>query len=208
MTRFDLASFDQGKFWGGQLAYAADNLPALNEALFNFNINHYQDPFGAVILAYVYVSSANVFAAGLNLEYGKPVENPRILANFTSLSPIPNTSTMRITNMTDLALELNASQPAGFRETFWTFTTKNNVQLMADIQDLFASEISGIANASHLLPALAFQPISAVMIKHFSSNGGNALGITDEEGPLIRTYLSSSCEQTNISSCRHIYRVV
>lgn len=170
--------------WGGQNAHSAENMPALNTALYNFNVNHHKDPYGAVILAYVYVAASNIFVGSVDLEYGKPIADAPILANFTS---IPNFRTSaRITNLTDLALELNATQPGGFRETFWTFTVYNDVQIMTDIQGLFASQIPAIANATGMLPALVFQPISTAMISHFTSNGGNALGITAADGPLIR----------------------
>lgn len=170
--------------WGGQLVYTLDNMVELNTALYNFNINHSKDPYGAVILAYVYVQSADIFLSSLDLEYGKPIADAPILANFTSIRSIQNTA--RITNMTDLAIELNATQPSGSRETFWTFTVLNDIQIMEDVQALFTSQMPAIASANGLLPALVFQPISIAMTSHFTSNGGNALGITAADGPLIR----------------------
>jgi hypothetical protein len=186
VTRFDLVSFEQGQMLGGQTVYTPDNMPALNEALVNFNINHYKDPYGAVILAYVYVPAAGIYLASVDLEYGKPELDPPILANFTSIPSVQTTA--RITNLTDLTIELNNTQPSGFRETFWAFMVHNDVQLITDIQALFASQIPAIANASGLLPALVFQPVSTAMTSHFTSNGGNALGITAADGPLIRLF--------------------
>ena len=190
VTRFDLASFEQGKMLGGQTLYAPENMPALSTALYNFNINHYKDPYGAVILAYVYIPAEGIFLVGVDLEYGKPELDPPILANFTNIPSIE--TTVRITNLTDLAIELNSTQPAGSRETFWTFTVYNDDQIMTDIQDLFASHVPSIGNVSGLLPALAFQPISTAITSHFTSKGGNALGITAADGPLIRMFPSSS----------------
>ena len=184
VTRFDLASFEQGKMLGGQTLYTADNMPALNTALYNFNINHYKDPYGAVILAYVYVPAEGIFLASVDLEYGKPEPNPAILANFTAIPSIETTA--RITNLTDLTIELNSTQPSGSRETFWAFMVQNDAQILTDIQALFASQIPAIANASGLLPALVMQPISTAITSHFTSNGGNALGITAADGALLR----------------------
>jgi hypothetical protein len=186
VTRFDLASFEQGKMLGGQTVYTSDNMLALNTALYNFNINHYKDPYGAVILAYVYLPSEGIFIASADLEYGKPDPDPLILANFTNIPSVQTTA--RITNLTDLTIELNDTQPAGSRETFWAFMVQNDVQIMTDIQALYTSQIPAIANASGLLPALVFQPISTAMTSHFTSNGGNALGITAADGPLIRRF--------------------
>ena len=187
VTRFDLASFEQGKMLGGQTLYTADNMPALNTALYNFNINHYKDPYGAVIVAYVYVPAEGIFLASVDLEYGKPEPNPAILANFTAIPSIETTA--RITNLTDLTIELNSTQPSGSRETFWAFMVHNDVQILTDIQALFASQIPAISNASGLLPALVMQPISTAITSHFTSNGGNALGITAADGALLRMCL-------------------
>lgn len=184
--------------WGGQTVYTVDKVPALNEAFYNFNINHHDDPYGAVIYAYVYTPAFNGYIVSLDLEYGKPEANPAILKNFTSISSLQ--TSQRITNMTDLAVELNATQPAGLRETFWTFTVHNNVDLMVNIQDLFASLMDTIADAPGLLPALVFQPISTAMTSHFESNGGNALGITAADGPLTRKLIPLSPHST-LATC-------
>jgi hypothetical protein len=100
-------------------------MPALSKALYNFNINHYKDIYSAVILAYIYVPVSGVFLACSDLEYGKPEFNASILANFTEIPSI-QTST-RITNLTDLAIELINTQPAGFKEIFRTFMVHNDV---------------------------------------------------------------------------------
>lgn len=171
--------------WGGQTAYSADKMPGLVQAFHDFNINHYQDPQAAIILAYVYFVPYGTFLASVDLEYSLPIANPPILSNFTSI-PNPVTSA-RITNLTDLTIELNATQPGGLRETFWAFMVHNDVQLMADIQKIFEEEVANIITAANVVPALVYQPISTAMTSHFTKNGGNALGITEEDRPLTRT---------------------
>jgi len=53
------------------------------------------------------------------------------------------------------------------------------------IQEIFIEEIENIKNVTGLGPACVFQAITSDIISHFSKNGGNALGITPEDGPLI-----------------------
>ncbi|KXT15390.1 hypothetical protein AC579_2219 [Pseudocercospora musae] len=36
-----------------------------------------------------------------------------------------------------------------------------------------------------IVPVMLFQPLTAAVIRHFSENGGNALGITEKDGPLL-----------------------
>jgi hypothetical protein len=61
----------------------------------------------------------------------------------------------------------------------------NNEQYLNEVQAIFESEVAKIVNVSGILPALVFQPISKAMTSHFSKNGGNALGITEADAPLV-----------------------
>ena len=45
--------------------------------------------------------------------------------------------------------------------------------------------MDGVLNATGILPALVMQPITKAVISYFSKNGGNALGIAEDDGPLI-----------------------
>jgi hypothetical protein len=66
--------------------------------------------------------------------------------------------------------------------------THNDEQLLNDIQHIWESEVAKIEGVADLLPALVYQPISTAMTSHFTQNGGNALGITAADGPLVRKY--------------------
>jgi len=57
---------------------------------------------------------------------------------------------------------------------------------MQQIYAIFVEEVATIANASNLTPACVFQPITKPIISQMGKNGGNALGITTDDGPLIR----------------------
>jgi hypothetical protein len=52
-------------------------------------------------------------------------------------------------------------------------------------------EFNPINTVANMTPAIVFQPLTNDIISHFSRNGGNALGITTADGPLICTYLLS-----------------
>ncbi|TEY71249.1 hypothetical protein BOTCAL_0097g00030 [Botryotinia calthae] len=195
VTRFDLASFEQGDMWGGTTTSNATELPDAIKALANFNINHASDPFAAVFLAYVYVPSIGSSLVSFTLDYGKPVINPPIFHNFTEIPAI--SADLRIATLTSLINATAESQPSGLRESYWTLSILNDANLMNEISKIFDQELQNIKNATSLLPALVFQPISERMISHFSKNGGNALGITKEDGPLI--LINIAIQWTNIT---------
>ncbi|RFU29595.1 hypothetical protein B7463_g6732, partial [Scytalidium lignicola] len=191
VTRFDLFTFPQGEMLGGSLTFLPNASAALIDAFTDFNINAPQDTFAAVILAYAYVQSAEVWIEALDLEYAKPVANPPIFQNFTSI-PNPVANTLAITNLTNITLAFNASNPGGFRQTYWAGMIKNSAELLTDSVNIFMDEIAAVANASGILPSIVLQPITTDMTSHFTQNGGNALGITAADGPLTLINLSIS----------------
>ncbi|KAL3419257.1 FAD binding domain-containing protein [Phlyctema vagabunda] len=193
VTRFDVVAFPQGDMWGGSDTYLYDaaTAAALNTAFENVNVNIPSDPYASVILAYGYAQSIGQYAISSILEYGKPVANPPILANFTAV-PGAIASTLRITNLPDLTVELNNSNPGGFRESYWTLMVKNGAALMTDLVEIFMEETDAIKDASGILPSYVFQPISTAMTSQFSKNGGNALGISAADGPLVLINISIS----------------
>lgn len=115
VTRFDLLTFPQGDLWGGALTYiyTPETATTFYEAFYNMNINGPSDPYGAVILPIAYVQSIDSFIIAPDLQYGKPVVNPLILANFTGV-PGALASTLRISNLTGFTQELNNSNPGGY----------------------------------------------------------------------------------------------
>ena len=56
---------------------------------------------------------------------------------------------------------------------------------------LWQAETTRVTNVSGVLPVIVFQPISLAMINNMSKNGGNALGITAANGPLVLINLSA-----------------
>jgi hypothetical protein len=57
---------------------------------------------------------------------------------------------------------------------------------MTKLLDIYIAEINSIKHVTGLLPSLIMQVISREEILAFQRNGGNALGITDKDGPLLR----------------------
>ena len=117
VTRFDLATFPQGNLWAGSATYIySDEIATtLNEAMYYLNINSPSDPYAQVILAYAYVQSEDLYVAVSDLQYGKPIASPPIFQNFTAPLSYAIVDTLRITNLSDLTVEFNNSNPGGFR---------------------------------------------------------------------------------------------
>ncbi|KAH9209051.1 FAD binding domain-containing protein [Leptodontidium sp. 2 PMI_412] len=186
VTRFDLATYPQGDLWAGAetFFYTPETAAELNNAFYWLNINAPSDPYAQVILAYAYVQSFDKYVVASDLQYGKPIANPPILKNFTD-TPRAIASTLRVTNLTGLTVEFNNSNPGGFRQTYWAGMVKNSPTLLTDIVAIFMEESNKVKDAAGITPSIAIQGVPLNMIAQFSKNGGNALGITAADGPLV-----------------------
>lgn len=81
------------------------------KAFDNFASNAPQDPDAALIVAFAYYNGSYIF--GNDYEYAKPVVNPPIFHEFMDIESL--SSTLRVTNLTDLTDEIQASNPDGLR---------------------------------------------------------------------------------------------
>jgi hypothetical protein len=79
---------------------------------------------------------------------------------------------------------------------------KNSPTILTEIIAIFMEEIEPIQNATNIIPSLVLQPVTTDTISHFSKNGGNALGISLDDGPLDcmdSLYYPSSSTMLSIS---------
>ena len=115
VTRFDLKTFKQGKLWGGFIIYpitsAAEQFQYLED--FVTASGNGVDDYATIINSYIFLPAGPSFVAN-QYTYTKPEAFPAVLKNFTDLQPQLQ-STMRITNLTDITIELGAGTPNGFR---------------------------------------------------------------------------------------------
>jgi FAD/FMN-containing dehydrogenase len=183
VTAFDLETFPQGEMWGGVHVSTIDHNETLLDAFIHYAHNSPQDFDGAAYTAFVWNQENNMYMASSELVYTRPVEDPAILQNFTS---VPNIhSTLRMTSMADLAKEIQASCYNGMRESYWTATFKATREMAQIIFDVSMEEMKKIEDVEGIVPAIVFQAITTDVVARFARNGGNCLGIEQGEGPLI-----------------------
>jgi len=69
--------------------------------------------------------------------------------------------------------------------TYQTATFRPNATLMHAIMQIFIYEVEPLRAISGFVPAVGMQTIAKDEISHHARNGGNAMGIKEEDGPLI-----------------------
>jgi FAD/FMN-containing dehydrogenase len=111
VTRLDLEVFEHGLMLGGQLIHDISVVPDQIDAFVQVNRADY-DEHASLVAAWAYTPLIGVFAI-THPVYTKPVQRPKVYEKIFSLPTL--SSTVRITNLSNLTNELEAQQPPGSR---------------------------------------------------------------------------------------------
>ncbi|KAM0720177.1 hypothetical protein Q7P37_004313 [Cladosporium fusiforme] len=190
VTAFESKAFEQGKFWGGFVGHDISTRESQFAAFEAFAGSAEYDPYAAFINNYIFTAAENSWYIVNSLEYTKAEEDPAVFENITSL---PQTfSTMRISNLTDFAVELGGPNPMGLRHLFITATYANSAKLMSNIFDISNSTVQDLLDVTDLSYNLSFQPMPTAITSKAKSRGGNSLGLSDADGNLFNLLLTVS----------------
>lgn len=218
VTRFDLSTFEQGNLWASSLLYPGSAnttlIPLVHDLLARglatdpsahtyFVMTHVPALGGYVILS-------DQFHAA-HTELSAP---PAVFAPFhTAAVPTLRTNT-RLANVSRLSRDIE--QPYGDRQTWWdtTVAATASPDLLLAIVPLFEAHVGRLAAAaeahnSTVSPFLVYQPISLNIIEAMRVNGGNALGLDPEDGPLMIvqlgvTWSSAGLDRVVEESCKQL----
>lgn len=187
ITSFELNAYPGGNLWGGNRRYitAYGQFPGMIDSLAKYNANHATDPDAAIILSYIWSGAGQTYLAQTNFVHGKTEPFPAIFKDFTDVQTGLIQDSLREDTLLNIATELGASTASGFRQTMFTMTIKNDAALMKEMVSLFEAAIEPIKALSGGVLALNYQVISTAISSNFVKNGGNPLGITAADGPLI-----------------------
>ena len=102
--------------WGGGLSfnYTPEVLDAQAKAFSSFMEPENFDDAADMGVALVFQNPGPVYAVGNSLFYVKPVANPPVYLPFTSI-PNPIGTSLRLTNVSDLAIEAGGTLPPDTR---------------------------------------------------------------------------------------------
>lgn len=169
--------------WGGSVVSTMDHNATLLDAFAHYAHNAPRDIDAQAFTAFVWFQEHSTYVISSQLTYLRPVEAPEILANFTA---VPNVqSSLRVASMAELAEEIQKTNPNGLRESYWTATFKATREMAQILLDVYLEEVEKIKHVEGTVPALIYQAVTTDMIARFSRNGGNCLGIEEEDGPLM-----------------------
>lgn len=117
VTRIDFEALEQGNLWGGVVQYDLSTSQEQIAALSSFSFQEDYDVYSSLQMSFAYSGAAGAAFIVNTLDYTKPVVNPPVFQELSNIESLA--STMRLTNMTDLALEIEALQGAKLRSFSW-----------------------------------------------------------------------------------------
>jgi FAD/FMN-containing dehydrogenase len=208
VTRFDVKVYTQGTMWGGNVIYSANYTDQIIDAMVDYSKNEAKDVDSALIVPFIYTSATGFLVLG-QLEHARPqpAAGPEIFKKFKAIPPVidmtQNDSQYNITAANNMAV------PAGNRQTYWTASYKVDAQVLKNIAQTFNQEVQAISNVTGLQATMPLAFISKPAISFMSSNGGNALGLTEADGPLILlnlafTWSNAADDYTVLKACENI----
>jgi hypothetical protein len=184
VTNFELETVSQGLMWGGTRVHLPAQYPQLIDAFATMVESATEDPKSVQILSFA--MTAGNAAGQLQLEYLEPVDEsnpPAILKKYLDITPIQS-STMNRTLANDTVMLTN-QMPGGHRYAFWAGTWKLDRDFMAWMQALHQKNVGPLADQG----SLTFQAFTVPALSQMSKKGGNALGLSPSDGPLMHTLL-------------------
>jgi FAD/FMN-containing dehydrogenase len=189
VTRFNLETFAHGpQMFGGQRRFFNTSFPAAIDAFINLGFNSGKDTKAAQFMAITLNAASNTKVAIAELEYADPVAEPAIFEEYRKIPAFSDTT--QLNTLAYFTQQLNNSNPKGYRETYWTASSKLDREMVQFVYDVSFEEFEKIRDIQGILPANTLQIITAPQLEQMQKKGGNALGLTPVDGPILLINLS------------------
>ena len=175
--------------WGGLVSHNGSAFPDVAKTFINFAQTSNPDPLAHVIAAASFIQGMEVAVA--NFYHAKPQPDPPSLAPFVAIQP-QLMSTVRDDSLLGFSVEQSSFSPDGARSWFFTTTWQADLDFMLSVCALGAEAVAPLsASVPGFVLAKAFQPLTKWLLTASAAAGGNTLGLTPNDGPLIVNMLQT-----------------
>ncbi|KAL8657424.1 MAG: hypothetical protein Q9226_001938 [Calogaya cf. arnoldii] len=187
VTRFDMKTFDSGKFWGGIVYYPLSTMPQQVAAFVGLAGAQPYDPFAALIHSYVYTAGSWFIISIYDYTKVPAQPYPPTFKPFTDIQP-QQLNTLRVSNLTNFTLEIAAASPETRRQLFMTLTVGLSGPLITEIYKAADAALQPIKLAVGLAYTVGFQPLPTEITT--KGSGTNSLGLDASDGNLVLALLA------------------
>ncbi|KAF2136381.1 uncharacterized protein K452DRAFT_353972 [Aplosporella prunicola CBS 121167] len=205
VTKIDMFAFERTNLWGGIVAYPSSTIPQHIKALVNFDTK--KDPHASVIFMLAHDSTTKQTMVVNTYEYTKPVARAPIFNDFLAIQNISDST--RITNMTDLTVEIENS--FAYRHMFVTLTFQNDERVLQKGAALFDAMVKKLTPKDEEWKFYTlFQHLPPIFAKHSAERGGNVLGLErfKTNNILLMGYLSWKTPASDIIFQRALHQLI
>ncbi|KAM0324373.1 hypothetical protein ACHAQA_008154 [Verticillium albo-atrum] len=192
-----------GKMWGGTKTFMEPALDQVVDAFAGMVTDSPKDPNAGLWVAFL--KNSGLKLAATELWYAKPDGGDApIFDAFNAITPIADsTQNQVLPDYTDIH---QASNPFGLREVYYVITVKADARIAKIARDIFYEEHPAADGVAGSNPVMIFQAITEGQIRHMSDNGGNALGINLQDGPLYLIHVA--CWWQDSADDKTIYSMI
>lgn len=189
VTSFTIVAIEQGELW------ASDNIfpGSANVTLLPEYYKLVKDGLPKDNSAHTYLALMDVPQLGgytiLNSQFHSTPEldPPEI---FRPIQALPGAIARSTRNATVSTLAKAIDEPYGMRQTWWDAAIGlEDAEILTELVALWKvradSMLALVKDNSTFMPGIVYQPISTNLLKAMQQNGGNALGLRLEDGPLM-----------------------
>jgi hypothetical protein len=189
VTKFNLETFAHGpQMFGGQRRFFNTSFPAAIDAFVNLGFNSRIDTKAAQFMAITLNARTNTKVAIAELEYADPVAEPAIFEEYRKIPAFSDTT--QLNTLAYFTQQLNNSNPKGYRETFWTASSKLDRDMVQFVFDVSFDEFAKIRDVQGIIPANTLQITTVPQLEQMQKKGGNALGLKPSDGPIFLINIS------------------
>ncbi len=175
--------------WDANKIYSWDKVPEVIPAWHKIHTETiYEDPDIGGFNVYIYFQAYDqwwIVDRYIHTTHSNAATWPDIFAPLEAIEGIPDTTTTVIQPYSNITIHVATQSPFGSRNIYATFTFKPSIELTHRIVAIFREEAEKLTKIEEILPCLILQPFTSLAMSHMSKNGGNALGLSEEDGPLV-----------------------
>jgi FAD/FMN-containing dehydrogenase len=195
VTKFEMQSYSLEKnlMWVGKILHRGAPNGPLIKAFVDFGTED-TDPNATLIFSFVYLQKQDQYVSVSEADYATAVPEDVHPSVFDAFFAVPGAiqTTKATKTILQATEEHSASNPNGLRQSYWTTTFHLDQRLAEEVVEIWKAELKHIKQrVTGFVPVLTFQVITVRMVQHMQSDGGNALGLDANDGPLMIVALSA-----------------
>lgn len=189
--------------WAGSRTYTEDQFPAVFEAYADMIDKTAEDPKANFYLVWVIVNGTKLAVPAMWYE------DPVVGGNATAYSkwnaiPVVDDTTM-VRNVVEWGRETLEDSPYGLREVFYMMTIKADSDVHAFAVDQYFEKALAVTDIEGFFANIVTQGINVPQMEQMGKNGGNALGLDPDDGPI---YILQVCVRwNNVEDDDAVYKV-